>query len=84
MAFLEIRASTLCNALIIIAGLLVGGFLLLMGVGNLIYPDVAEEHLAVNTFMCLLVSFVSLFPLLAGVAALRGILHSKQDSKDQS
>jgi len=83
MAFLEIRGSTLCNVFIFIGGLLFGGFLLLMGVGNLIYPDVPEDHLAVNTFMCLLVSFVSLFPLLAAVAALRGILHRKDDSSEQ-
>jgi hypothetical protein len=54
-----------------------------MAVANLIYPDVPEEHLAVNTFMCLLVSFVSLFPLLAAVAALRGILRRKNDSSEQ-
>jgi hypothetical protein len=83
MAFLEIRASTLGNIVIIIVGLLLAGFLLLLGVAHLIYPDVPEEHLALNTVMCLVVCCISLFPLLLAIAAFRGILHRKKNSREQ-
>jgi len=83
MPFFEIRGSTSDKIGIIIVGLPLGGFLLLMGVGNLIYPDVPEEHLTLNTLMCLAVCLLGLFLLLLAIAAYRGILRSKKNSGER-
>ena len=80
MAFLEIRTSILTNVIIIILGLLFMGFLLLMGIANLINPDVPDAHLKENTVACIVTCFISLGPLLAAIAAFRGILHRKKNS----
>jgi len=84
MPFLEISGSNREKIAIIIVSLPLGGLLLLMGVANLIYPDVPEDHLAVNTLMCLGGCFVGLILLLLAIAAFRGILHSKEDSREQN
>lgn len=81
MAFLEIRTSTFINAIIIIFGLLLTGFLLLMGIANLINPDVPDAYLAQNTRTCLLICSISVLPLLLAIAAFRGILHRKKSPK---
>jgi hypothetical protein len=85
MPFLEIRTSTLGNIVIIILGVLFAGFLLLMGIGNLVYPDVPEEHIPLNTAMCLTVCCLSLLPLLLAIAAFRGILFKRRsEGKDET
>ena len=80
MAFLEIRHSILINVIIIIVGLLSMGFLLLMGVANLINPDVSDAYLEQNTVACLVTCSISIAPLLVAIAAFRGILHRKKNS----
>ena len=81
MAFLEIRTSTLINVVIIIFALLLTGFLLLMGITNLINPDVPDAYLAQNTRTCLLICCISVLPLLLAIAAYRGILHRNKSLK---
>lgn len=78
MAFLEIRTSAAMNVVIISLGLLLAGFLLLMGVANLIHPDVPAAYLSENTVVCLVICGISLVPLLVVIAAIRGILRNKR------
>lgn len=51
-------------------------FLLLMGVANLINPDVPDDYLTQNTVICLVVCGIGVVLLLVVIAALRGILLS--------
>ncbi|MBE0668282.1 MAG: hypothetical protein IH593_11520 [Bacteroidales bacterium] len=82
MAFFEIRTSTAVSVIIIIIGLLIGGFFLLLGVGNLISPDVPDDYLTRNTIVCLGVCAVGLIPLLAAIAAFRGIISKKKKASE--
>ena len=79
MAFLEIRTNTAINLIIMIAGLLVSGFLLLFGVANLIDPDVPEAYYVQNTKICLIVCGIGMIFLLLAIAASRGILLKKKN-----
>ena len=83
MAFLEIRTNTALNVIIMIAGLLVSGFLLLFGVANLIDPDVPEAYYARNTKVCLIVSGIGMFFLLLAIAAFRGIILKKKSIREE-
>lgn len=83
-AFLEIRAHPVVNVVLIILALPIAGFLLLMGVANLIHPEVSDEYLFMNTVMCLLVCAIGIGLLLTAVAAFRGILHKRRNSKEES
>ena len=78
MRFLEIRTYTIINVIIIIVGLMVGGFLLLFGVANLVNPDVPESYYARNTKVCLIVCGIGVIFLLLAIAAFRGILLKKK------
>ena len=78
MRFLEIRTYTIINVIIIIVGLMVGGFLLLFGVANLVNPDVPEAYYARNTKVCLIVCGIGVIFLLLAIAAFRGILLKKK------
>jgi membrane protein implicated in regulation of membrane protease activity len=82
-AFLEIRAQPVVNAVLIILALPIAGFLLLMGIANLIQPDVSDKYLFMNTVMCLLVCAIGIGLLLMAVAAFRGILHNRRNSKEE-
>ena len=83
MAFLEIRTNTAINVIIMIAGLLVSGFLLLFGVANLIDPDVPEAYYARNTKVCLIVCGIGMIFLLLAIAAFRGILLRKKSIREE-
>ena len=80
MAFLETRISTAISVVIIILGVIVGGFLLLMGVANLINPDVPDVYLRQNTKVCLVVCGIGVLFLLSAVAAFLGILFKKKSA----
>lgn len=82
-AFLEIRAHPVVNVVLIILALPIAGFLLLMGVANLIHPDVSDKYLFMNTVMCLLVCAIGMGLLVMAVAAFRGILHHRRNSNDE-
>lgn len=82
LAFLEIRAHPVVNVVLMIMALPIAGFLLLMGVANLIQPDVSDRYLFLNTVICLLVCIIGLGLLLLAVAAFRGILHNRRNSKE--
>ena len=79
MGKFEIRTHVVLNVAIIIAGLIIGGFFLLFGVANLINPDVPDAYLKQNTRICLLFTVISLVPLLAVIAAIRGIINRKNN-----
>jgi len=77
----RLSAQPAVNVVLIILALPLAGFLLLMGVANLIQPDVADKYLLENTIMCILVCTIGLGLLLTVVAAFRGILHKIRDSR---
>ena len=80
MTFLGIRTSRIINIAIIIMGLVVGGFLLLFGVANLINPDVPEAYYAQNTKVCLIVCSIGVIFLLLAIAAFCGILFKRKNA----
>lgn len=82
-AFLEIRAHPVVNVVLILLALPIAGFLLLMGLANLIHPDVSDKYLFMNTVMCLSVCAIGIGLLLMAVAAFRGILHNRRNSKEE-
>jgi hypothetical protein len=82
MASFEIRTSTALSILIIIAGLLIGGLILLFGLANLIHPDVPDEYLKQNTIICISFCILGVLALLPAIAAFRGILHRKRRQAD--
>ncbi|OFY60476.1 MAG: hypothetical protein A2Y71_12020 [Bacteroidetes bacterium RBG_13_42_15] len=80
MAFLEIHTSTAISIIILTVGLLVGGFLLLFGIANLINPDVPDGYLTQNTKVCLVVRSIGVVFLLLSIAAFRGILIKRKSA----
>ena len=80
MAFLKIRINNAINVIIMIAGLVISGLLLLLGVANLIHPDVPEAYYAQNTKVCLIVCGIGMIFLLLAIAAFRGILLRKKSN----
>ena len=79
MAFLKLHTSKTLGVILIIVGLLLGGFFLLFGVGYLIIPEVAEGDLT-NTIACLVVISIGLAFLLLAIAVFRGLLSQKKSS----
>jgi len=82
MAFLQFRFSITINVIIFIKGLIIGGFLLLFGVANLINPDVPDAYLAQNTKICLLVCSLGVIFFLLSIAALRGIILKIREKRE--
>jgi len=83
MAFLKIHTTPATSIIIIIAGLLISGFLLLFGIANLINPDVPDAYLQQNTKVCLIVCGIGLIFLLPVTAAIRGIISKKKIKKEE-
>jgi hypothetical protein len=81
MTSLGIRILKVINIAIIIIGVVVGGFLLLFGVANLVNPDVPDAYLPRNTKVCLVVCIIGILFLLLAIAAFRGILFVKKSDE---
>jgi hypothetical protein len=79
MAFPKIRTHTVISMIIIIAGLFIGGFLLLFGIANLLDPDVDEAYYGQNIKVCLIVCGTGVLFLLLASATIRGILLKKKN-----
>jgi len=81
---MKLRTSVALNIVLIIAGVLVSGFLLLFGVANLINPDVPDAYLAQNTKVCLTVCGIGIIFLLIAIAAFRRILLKNRSDKTEN
>jgi hypothetical protein len=83
MAFMKLRTSVVLNIVIVIAGVLVSGFLLLFGVVNLINPDVPDAYLAQNTKVSLAVcGIVIIFLLIVISPFCRMLLKNRSDKTE--
>jgi hypothetical protein len=84
MAFFEIRTAIAINVVIILATLPLSGFFLLMGIANLIHPEVSDAYLSQNTLMCLLICLIGMVLLLVAIAAFLGILNKKMGTTEDN
>ena len=76
MAFLEIRVPIAVSLILIVLGLPASGAFLLFGVDSLIHPESGAD-IVPSLVLCGL----GLFLLLMAIAAFRGILHRKRNSR---
>jgi hypothetical protein len=76
MAFLEIRVSNTVSFILIVLGLPASFLMLPIGVGHLIHPETGADIVP-----ALVLCGLGVFLLLMAIAAFRGILHRKRDSK---
>ncbi len=78
MVILKIRTSYIISLIIIVIGVLAGGFLLVFGVANLINPDVPDTYLLRNSKICLAAGGAGILLLLLARAVFREISHKNK------
>ncbi len=76
------QAFKIIGKIIFLAGLSIGGLMLLFGIANLINPDVPEAYLTRNTEVCLKLCGIGLICLLIAFAVFFGIL--KKDNRPEN
>ena len=76
MPFLEIRVSNTISFILIVLGPPAAFLMLPIGVGHLIHPETGADIVP-----ALVLSGLGVFQLLMGIAAFRGILHRKRNSR---
>lgn len=83
MAFSGLRNSTLANVALIVICLLLAAPLLMIGIGELVHPDVPESYFAQNTAICLGLCGLGVALLWVAIAVYRGMLLRRRKPADQ-
>ncbi len=78
MAFSGLRNSTLANTVLIVVCLVLAALLLMIGIGELVHPDVPQRYYGQNTAICLGLCAAAVILIGVAIAVFRGMRLSRR------